>query len=115
MIDAEFVKKLRYNKGWTQKDLADFIGVSLRTVTSYELGGVIPKAKQLLLETIASNNATTISGDGNIIGSYAKLNHSNNRVDNKDAEILALKNRIKELESDKEFLKNLVTNINNNK
>ena len=39
------LKEIRKSKGETQKDLADFLGVSLRTVQNYESGKVtIPNA-----------------------------------------------------------------------
>lgn len=44
-LGAEDIRRLRVMKGWTQKELADKIGVSLRTISNYEGGGVIPNSK----------------------------------------------------------------------
>ncbi|MFR9166144.1 MAG: helix-turn-helix domain-containing protein [Dysgonomonas sp.] len=46
------IKKLREEKGWTQKDLASRIGVSLKTVTNYETGGKIPESKIPILNDV---------------------------------------------------------------
>jgi DNA-binding XRE family transcriptional regulator/SOS-response transcriptional repressor LexA len=51
-MNAGDVKKLRRNLGFTQKELAQKIGVSLKTITNYESGGVIPVVKQRLLESL---------------------------------------------------------------
>jgi len=47
---AEFktiLKKLRMEKGWTQKDLSEKIGVSKTAVASWEQGARIPKVDTL--------------------------------------------------------------------
>lgn len=46
------VKKLRSELGLTQKELAEKIGVSLKTITNYENGGVIPEAKRRMLNSL---------------------------------------------------------------
>lgn len=44
---ADKVKDLRKKAGWTQKDLADQLGVTVRTVGSYETGQSYPKSRQI--------------------------------------------------------------------
>lgn len=47
MTFAEKVKKARLEQGLTQTDLANKVGVSLRTVTSYERNGIKPRPNTL--------------------------------------------------------------------
>lgn len=51
------IKKKRKELGLTQADLAKSLGVSLRTISNYEKGEVIPETKQGLLHAILSNNS----------------------------------------------------------
>lgn len=44
---GEKVSQLRKQKKMTQRQLADDIGVSLRTVTNYETGGRYPKQREI--------------------------------------------------------------------
>lgn len=46
-IDGENIKKARENKGWSQKELADRLGVSQGAVSSWENGRVAPHALQI--------------------------------------------------------------------
>lgn len=57
------VKKIRKNLNISQDKLAEMIGVSLRTIQNYEMGGVIPKSKHAILHSIETGE---ISADGNI-------------------------------------------------
>lgn len=61
-MNAERVKELRALLGLTQKELAEKIGVSLKTITNYETGGVIPDSKQQLLLSLKkeASKITTI-------------------------------------------------------
>jgi transcriptional regulator with XRE-family HTH domain len=67
MVNGNDVKKLRAALGISQKELAEKLGVSTRTVANYEAGGVIPANKQLMIDSILKNaRNVTITGDGNI-------------------------------------------------
>lgn len=55
-MNALEIKKRRKELGLTQEDLAKKLGVSLKTISNYENGEVIPDSKQALLLDILSNN-----------------------------------------------------------
>ncbi len=44
---GEKVRKLRKEKGMTQTELADSLGITLRTVQNYEAGSVHPKSRDI--------------------------------------------------------------------
>ena len=44
---SEKVRQKRIDKGMTQQDFADALGVSLRTVTNYETGDRYPKKREM--------------------------------------------------------------------
>ncbi|MGO1369744.1 helix-turn-helix domain-containing protein [Senegalia sp. (in: firmicutes)] len=44
---AEKLRELRNNENLTQQELADSIGVSLRTLKSYELGETLPRYRKI--------------------------------------------------------------------
>jgi len=46
MTFGERIRELRTQKGLTQPQLADSIGVSVRTIKSYELGTSLPKTRE---------------------------------------------------------------------
>lgn len=46
------IKELRESIGKTQTELAEMIGVSLRTIQNYESGGIIPKSKYAILRKL---------------------------------------------------------------
>lgn len=48
------LKKLRKEKGWTQTDLANRLGVTLRTVQNYEKKE-IPKMAKLAIKYLTSD------------------------------------------------------------
>ena len=50
------VKKLRETLGITQQELADKCGVTLRTVQNWEVGKIIPKSMEKLLNVISENH-----------------------------------------------------------
>ena len=43
MTFGEKIKNLRKERGMTQKDLAEALGLSLRTISNYETGGLRPR------------------------------------------------------------------------
>jgi transcriptional regulator with XRE-family HTH domain len=55
-MNALEIKKRRKELGLNQEDLAKKLGVSLKTISNYENGEVIPETKQALLLEILSNN-----------------------------------------------------------
>lgn len=57
-MDAQEIKKQREKLGLTQRDLAEKIGVSLKTITNYETGGTIPASKQDILRKVLSGTTT---------------------------------------------------------
>lgn len=44
---GEKLKILRQEKGWIQQELADAVGLSVRTIKNYELGDSYPKNRQV--------------------------------------------------------------------
>lgn len=44
---AEKVKNLRKKKGWTQRELGDKLGLTMRTIGSYESGRSYPKSRSI--------------------------------------------------------------------
>ena len=55
---GEKVRKARKSKDMTQLELAQILGVSLRTITGYETGGLYPKQREIYtkLSTIFDKN-----------------------------------------------------------
>lgn len=44
---GEKLKVLRQEKGWIQQELADAVGLSVRTIKNYELGDSYPKKREV--------------------------------------------------------------------
>lgn len=61
MITSEEIKQLRSILGLTQKELAEKLGTSIKTVANYESGSVIPSAKQKLLMEMLNGARNSIS------------------------------------------------------
>lgn len=72
MIDKKDIKELRLALKMSQKEMADKLGVSVRTIANYESGGVIPESKYKILaslsDPIAKKIHTVITGDSSIRG-----------------------------------------------
>lgn len=115
MIIAEEIKQLRAILGITQKELAEKIGTSIKTIANYEAGAVIPMAKQRLLHSLivnARNNTSIVNackeGGDNINNSRNVHNAGKISVEvpagdnsapkyDKDQQILILENEVKHL------------------
>ena len=48
-IDGDYLKKLRKGRGWSQTQLADYLGVSQARISKFELGAKIGRPYQKLL------------------------------------------------------------------
>lgn len=57
------VKKLREKYGWTQQELAEMCGVTLRTVQNWETGKPIPTSMMKLLKVVEDSHEMISSGD----------------------------------------------------
>lgn len=55
-MNALEIKEGRKKLGFTQAELAKKLGVSVKTISNYENGEVIPESKMDLLHSILSNN-----------------------------------------------------------
>lgn len=72
MSIGERIKKIRQEKGYTQQELAEMIGVAKNTITGYEKGNREPDATKI----IALSKALNVPGDwiiGNKDSSYSYL------------------------------------------
>ncbi len=49
MTDADLIRSIRYQRGWSVREMADALGVSPRTVEGWEQGRKIPRYIQILL------------------------------------------------------------------
>lgn len=67
---SEFdIKGLRKEIGLTQKELAEKMGITARSVQMWEAGGTIPESKKKLLESLLHDKGEIISSLTN--GSYS--------------------------------------------
>jgi DNA-binding transcriptional regulator YiaG len=55
-MTPEQIQKLRDDMELTQQQLADFLGVSIRTVNGWEAGRVVPKPLKMLLSYVARDD-----------------------------------------------------------
>lgn len=84
---ADKVKHLRKEKGWTQKELGDKLGLSMRTIGSYESGTSYPKSR-----SIYTKMAEVFSIEEN----YLKIENESGTVGEEDSSE-KVKNMIEEL------------------
>jgi transcriptional regulator with XRE-family HTH domain len=61
-MNALEIKEGRKKLGFTQAELAKKLGVSVKTISNYENGEVIPESKMDLLHSILSNNTLNEAG-----------------------------------------------------
>lgn len=85
-MNALEIKIRRKELGLKQSELAEKLGVSIKTVSNYENGEVIPLSKKALLHEILSNN-TIITGSNlneneerNYTGFEEKINQIEERI-----------------------------------
>ena len=76
MISAKDVKELRRLLDLKQRELAERIGASIGTIQNYEAGGVIPPAKQSLLENMLNNARNSISNNTGSVNTGSVGGHS---------------------------------------
>lgn len=50
LIDGEHLKEMRKSRGWSQTQLAEYLGVSQARISKFELGAKIGKPYQKLLK-----------------------------------------------------------------
>lgn len=70
---GEEIRKKREELKLTQEELAEILGISVRTLISYEKGGVIPNSKNAILQNfidgkIEGSNINVGNNYGNIAG-----------------------------------------------
>jgi len=100
------VRKIRKNLGLTQKQLAEKLGVDIKTVQNWESGKVVPKTKYGLFRNLATiDGVTSVSVTGNdnaVNNSNCQISHgntANGALDSLQAENTALRKEIAELRS----------------
>lgn len=91
------VKENRKRLGLTQKDLAKLIGVSLKTISNYEKGEVIPDSKKELLRSVLLRNKNDL---------VSEPSEGYEIFDKFEEQILQIKEKIKE---HNEIIKLLIT------
>jgi transcriptional regulator with XRE-family HTH domain len=48
-VNSETLRKIRDDRGMSQKDFAEYLGISPRSLQNYEAGSAIPAAKKMLI------------------------------------------------------------------
>lgn len=87
-MNALYIKKRRKELGLKQEDLAKKLGVSVKTISNYENGEVIPESKKELLHSILKKIEES---NLNEPGSFYR--HNRNIIENLELEI-KLKDKI---------------------
>lgn len=74
-MNGEEILKKRTELKLTQNELAEILGVSLRTVQNYEAGKVIPSSKDAIIRSFLNSDipGNVINGDNNV-GNFAGKN-----------------------------------------
>jgi transcriptional regulator with XRE-family HTH domain len=91
------LKEKRKIRGYTQQQLADLIGVSLKTITNYEKGEVIPFSKHAILHKVLSSEEVKEPDELYFINSKdceEKLKNLTKEIQLKDEIIILLKDQI---------------------
>lgn len=87
-MDKERVKQIRESLGLTQLEFAELLGVTTRSVSSWENGGTIARSKEIAMERLVlmphnsfggGNANVTVAGD--VTGNDAHVTTTNNTCD----------------------------------
>ena len=92
-MNALDIKENRKKLGLTQAELAERVGVSLKTISNYENGEVIPESKKALLLKILSSNKVDKTEESS--EAHTKLSGYSNKIAEKEEEINARLETIK--------------------
>jgi transcriptional regulator with XRE-family HTH domain len=114
-MKAEEIKEKRKNLGYTQKKLAELIGVSVQTINGYENGKEIPTTKYQILDTILNQKSSNIINEpGPIYDDLSGYNSEIQKVNEKIKEhetIITLTNNTSTITHHSEIIKLLKTQI----
>jgi transcriptional regulator with XRE-family HTH domain len=109
------IKEIRKNYGWTQDQLAKKMGVSLKTITNYESGGVIPESKSALLRELLNVNITETPPEivprAVLDGYDKKIKEINEKINSRNQIIELLAGNESEIKHHKEMIELLYTQI----
>ena len=108
-MDAEKLKEYRKRYNLTQKEMAESLGISRKTLNNYENGGNIPLAKEIMIEKLYgemlnhSHNDATYNTKNNNGGDNIYINNTGGSISNsgnktgQDKENAGQCNEIKEM------------------
>lgn len=115
---AEKIKKLRFERKWSQDKLAEKLGIGRQYVSKYETGKILPSADSLqklaevfgvsidyLLSNEAKNLASIGIKDKNLLNLFAeveKMDESDQLTIRNILEAMVMKNKLKDLMNDKQ-------------
>jgi transcriptional regulator with XRE-family HTH domain len=109
------IKEIRKNYGWTQDQLAKKMGVSLKTITNYESGGVIPESKSALLRELLNVNNTETPAEivprAVLDGYDKKIKEIHEKINSRNQIIELLAGKTKEIKHHNEMIELLYTQI----
>lgn len=95
------VIRIRENLGLTQKEFANLLNVSLRTVQNYEAGGTIPKSKYAILHKLENENIEDEENYNDVLmlkEERVQYGSPTNQLQEKERTILFLKDHLKDKE-----------------
>jgi DNA-binding XRE family transcriptional regulator len=114
-MNAIDVKEIRKKFGWRQDELAVKIGVSRKTITNYETGGVIPESKKVLLLSLLSNNVLETASEfipRAPLDSFArKIREVIEKINSRNEIIQLLDGKVEEIKHHKEMIDLYYTQI----
>jgi len=107
-MNALDVKNIRKKFGWSQEKLAEKIGVSLKTITNYESGGVIPLSKGVLLRDLLNSEIMEIMPEfvpRPILDSYdRKIKEVKEKINSRNEIIQLLDGNMDEIQHHQEMI-----------